>query len=147
LQGLDQSSFQVEIGGVEVFFKYLILLLLFVASPDARQIAIVHFESPEYPRLAWQARIHGDVNVTAHIASDGKVSSASASSGHQLLQEAALENIKKWVFAANREFDLEIVYQFKLEKPESGSQHATKVVIDLPSHRVMVICNLPQLNT
>ena len=130
-----------------MFFKYLTLLLLFAAFPKTIQPSLLHFESPEYPRLAWQARIEGDVTVTAHIAIDGKVSSASASSGHELLQKEALQNIKKWVFVADHESDLEIIYQFKLEKPESRSQHVTKVVIDLLTHRVIVSCNLPQLNT
>jgi TonB family protein len=130
-----------------MFYKYLVPLLLLMAVPDANQLSLLHFESVEYPHLAWQARIEGDVKVAAHVALDGKVSSVSASSGHQLLQQAALENIKKWIFVTNHESDLEIIYQFKLEKPESSSQHATKVVIDLPTHRVIVICNLPQLNT
>jgi TonB family protein len=129
-----------------MLYKYLLLLLL-VVTPGANQLSLLHFESVEYPRLAWQARIEGDVKVTAHVALDGKVSSVSASSGHLLLQQAALENLKKWSFVTNHEFDLELFYQFKLEKPESSSQHATKTVIDLPEHRVVITCNLPQLNT
>ncbi len=127
--------------------KYLLPLLLLMAVPGANQLSLLHSESVEYPRLAWQARIEGDVKVVAHVALDGKVSSLSASSGHQLLQKAALENLKQWIFVTDHEFNLEIIYQFKLEKPESSSQHATKTVIDLPAHRVIVICNLPQLNT
>jgi TonB family protein len=127
--------------------KYLLPLLLLMAVPGANQLSLLHSESLEYPRLAWQARIEGDVKVAAHVALDGKVSSLSASSGHQLLQKAALENLKQWIFVTDHEFDLEIIYQFKLEKPEGSSQHATKTVIDLPAHRVIVICNLPQLNT
>ncbi|SRR5579883_420925 len=130
-----------------MLYKYLLPLLLLMAIPGANQASLVHFESVEYPRLAWQARIEGDVKVAARVALDGKVSSVSASSGHQLLQQAALENLKKWIFVTNHEFDLEIIFQFKLEKPESSSQRATKTVVDLRAHRVIVICNLPQLNT
>ena len=130
-----------------MLYKYLVPLLLLMVVPGANQLSLFHFESVEYPRLAWQARIEGDVKITAHVALDGKVSSVFASSGHQLLRQAAVENIKKWGFATNHEFDVEIIYQFKLEKPESSSQHATKVVIDLSTHRVIVICNLPRLNT
>lgn len=130
-----------------MLYRYLLPLLLLMTVSGGNQLSLLHFESVEYPRLAWQARIEGDVKVAAHVALDGKVSSVSASSGHQLLQQAALESLKKWIFVTNREFDLEIIYQFKLEKPESSSQHATKTVIDLPAHRVIVICNLPQLNT
>ena len=91
-----------------MFFKYLTLLLLFGAIPETIQPSVLHFESPEYPRLAWQARIEGDVKVTAHIASDGRVSSASASSGHELLQKEALQNIKKWVFVADHESSITV---------------------------------------
>lgn len=130
-----------------MFLKYLTLLLLFGAVSETIQPSVLHFESPEYPRLAWQARIEGEVKVTAHISPDGKVSSASVSSGHELLQREALQNIKKWVFVANHESDLEIIYQFKLEKPESASQNATKVIVDLLLHRVTITCNFPQLDT
>jgi TonB family protein len=127
-------------------FAWLILLLL-TAIPDATQPSLVHLETVEYPRLAWQARIVGEVNVEVHIAADGSVSSASASSGHELLQRAACENVKKWIFLPGREFNLEIIYDFRLEKPESTSQRATKMVLDLRARRVIVICNLPALNT
>lgn len=130
-----------------MFHKCLLPLLLLMAVPGANQPSLLHSESVEYPRLAWQARIEGEVKVAAHVALDGKVSSVTASSGHQLLRQAAIENLKQWIFVRNHESDLEIIYQFKLVKPESSSQHATKTVIDLPAHRVIVICNLPQLNT
>ncbi len=103
-----------------MLYKYLVTLLLLMVVPGANQLSLIH-ESVEYPRLAWQARIEGDVKVAAHVALDGTVSSVSASSGHQLLRRAALENIKKCIFVTNHEFDLEIIYQFKLEKPESSS--------------------------
>lgn len=130
-----------------MLYKCLAFLLFLMSVPETNQLSVLHLESLEYPRLAWQARIEGNVKVAAHIGLDGKVSSASASSGHQLLQKAALENIKKWIFVANHGSDVEIIYQFELEKPESSSQHATKVVIDLPTRRVIVICSLPQLET
>jgi TonB family protein len=111
------------------------------------QLSLVHFESIEYPRLAWQARIDGEVKIEIHVASDGSVSSASATSGHQLLQKAASDNVKKWVFLSNHESNLEIIYDFKLERPESSSQHATKAIVDLHTRRVVVICNLPAFST
>ena len=130
-----------------MLYECLALLLLLMPVAGSNQLAVLHLESVEYPLLAWQARIQGDVRVTMHVDSDGKVLSAIASSGDKLLQQAAIDNLKTWIFVTNREFDLEISYQFRLEKPESSSQHATRMVIDLPAHRVMVICNLPKSNS
>jgi len=74
------------------------------------------------------------------------VSSASASSGHRLLQEAAQENIKKWAFDSGREYDVEILYQFKLEKPDVNFPPKVRITFDLPN-RVVIVANFPKLNT
>jgi protein TonB len=54
---------------------------------------------PVYPALARQARISGDVRLSALIGTDGHVQRIVVVSGHPLLIPAALEAVKQWVYA------------------------------------------------
>ena|ERR1700678_850177 len=53
---------------------------------------------PNYPPLARQARISGDVTVSIHVRPDGTVASAEALSGHLMLRPAAVDNAMKQGF-------------------------------------------------
>jgi len=52
-----------------------------------------------YPPLARQARISGTVRIEAVIGTDGRVKSARAISGPQLLQKAAVDSVRQWVYS------------------------------------------------
>jgi protein TonB len=54
---------------------------------------------PVYPALARQARISGDVRLSALIGTDGHVQRIVVVSVHPLLIPAALEAVKQWVYA------------------------------------------------
>jgi periplasmic protein TonB len=51
---------------------------------------------PEYPPLARQARIEGDVVLHAIISKDGRVEQLSVISGQVLLVQAALDAVRQW---------------------------------------------------
>ena len=51
---------------------------------------------PRYPSDAKQARIEGDVLLTAIIAKDGSVQQLDLKSGHPLLAQAAIEAVRQW---------------------------------------------------
>lgn len=53
---------------------------------------------PKYPLLAKMAGISGPVKVHVVIAKDGTVKTATAVSGHKLLQKAACDAIAQWIF-------------------------------------------------
>jgi TonB family protein len=53
---------------------------------------------PKYPEDAKQARIEGDVLLTAIIAKDGSVQQLDVKSGHPLLASAAIEAVMQWKY-------------------------------------------------
>ena len=53
---------------------------------------------PKYPEDAKQARIEGDVLLTAIIARDGSVQQLDVKSGHPLLASAAVEAVMQWKY-------------------------------------------------
>jgi len=128
--------------------RILIFVFFLYASFQETSIkpCVVHTESLQYPRIAWQARIDGIVKVKIHISAEGKVLSASATSGHRVLQDAAENNVKRWEFARGHEQDIDVVYEFRLEEPEVNFKQETRTTFDLP-YRVLVVTNLCAPNT
>jgi protein TonB len=54
---------------------------------------------PVYPAIAKQLRLEGEVEVEAHITTDGSVESVRPVTGNVLLSEAAVAAAKNWKFA------------------------------------------------
>jgi|GEM_PF-4621721 len=88
--------------------RIIIVLVLAVAAfgqgaftrvpPDEAAKHIISKPSPAYPPLAEQARIQGDVILEVTINESGAVSGIRLVSGHPMLVQAALENVKRWKF-------------------------------------------------
>jgi TonB family protein len=68
-----------------------------ISEPDARQ-HLVQKSDPVYPPIAAAARVQGDVVLTLVIDSKGSVASEKVFSGPAMLQQAALDAVKKWQF-------------------------------------------------
>jgi periplasmic protein TonB len=54
--------------------------------------------APEYPDLARQARVTGIVILEAVIGPDGKVGTVSVLRGVPMLEEAAVNAVRQWVY-------------------------------------------------
>lgn len=54
---------------------------------------------PEYPPLARQARIQGTVRLRITVNPEGRVAATQSVAGHPLLVPAAVEAVRKWVYA------------------------------------------------
>jgi protein TonB len=88
---------------------------------------------PKYPTDAKEARIEGDVLLTAIIAKDGSVMQLDVKSGHPLLAAAALEAVRQWKYQPTLlngqpvEVVTSIHFNFTLDKPAGvivgGSPH------------------------
>lgn len=57
---------------------------------------LLNYVKPVYPPLARQARIQGQVRISAVLARDGSVTSMQLVSGHPLLVQAALDAVRLW---------------------------------------------------
>jgi periplasmic protein TonB len=53
---------------------------------------------PEYPALARQTRVQGDVKIDAILDEQGNVINMKVVSGHPLLHQAAVDALKKWKY-------------------------------------------------
>ena len=89
---------------------------LYVPNKAAKQIQIRDV-APEYPAAALSARISGVVRVRATIDIDGHVSDAIAIDGPLLLQEPAINAVKKYQFKPATEFGMkcELITVFPVE--------------------------------
>jgi protein TonB len=65
-------------------------------STGVQAAKLIHQVHPVYPALAKQARIQGTVRLTAVIATDGRIQSLHAESGHPLLIPAAVDAVRQW---------------------------------------------------
>lgn len=59
---------------------------------------LIHQVNPVYPHLAQQARAQGVVVLGAVISKEGTVESLRVISGHPLLNQAALDAVKQWLY-------------------------------------------------
>jgi len=117
------------------------------ANPDAAkgQVTITELFPPAYPPLARQTRISGDVQLELKIQRDGSLDSVEVTSGHPLLQQAAIDSAKRSQFNCIRCSEsltsYRLVYTFHfvdadhccsttqadLQKPSQTENHITVV--------------------
>jgi len=71
--------------------------LLRVSESDARK-AIVKKVEPEYPAMARQIRLSGQVQVDVVIGESGAVEKVSVLKGNVLLSNSAVSALRKWKF-------------------------------------------------
>lgn len=65
-------------------------------SQGVAQGLLIHQVKPNYPPLARQARIQGQVVLQATIAKDGTIQNLHMVSGHPMLAPAAIDAVKQW---------------------------------------------------
>lgn len=67
-------------------------------STDEAMAALVEKVNPEYPPLAKQLKLAGQVEVQATIEEDGAVGDVTTVSGNPVLAKAVVDAVKKWKF-------------------------------------------------
>ncbi len=65
-------------------------------SSDLQQAKLISSQMPVYPVLAKRGRVEGTVRLTATIDKEGRVDKLETVSGHPILEQAALEAVRKW---------------------------------------------------
>ena len=105
---------------------------LFRGRPD---LHLTHAEPVLYPPLARQTRISGTVVAKVSVANEGRVDKVEIVSGHPLLQQTVVDNLKKWTFSPQpgepRTFELRC--EFGLLEAASPSPRQGFIVME-PLH-------------
>jgi TonB family protein len=70
---------------------------------------------PQYPALARQARVSGDIYLTITVGPDGHITHIQVIMGHPLLIPAALEAVKQWVYSPSNAGTFNIMVPFRLD--------------------------------
>jgi hypothetical protein len=102
---------------------------------------IVHFQTPNYPEIAWQSQVEGKVSLKVLVYKDGRFDFTGAAVGNPLLVAAAKENLCSWNFASNDSADplpLTVEFEYRIDKVRTSAQLTTQVTYDLPN-RVTVV--------
>ena len=67
-------------------------------TSQLRPAELISRKAPEYPAIAMQTHASGEVRVHAVIGADGKIKSVQAVSGPAVLQHAATDAVRQWVY-------------------------------------------------
>jgi len=67
-------------------------------SSEVMEANLLKRVEPEYPRMAWNARIQGVVRLQAVVSKTGVITKLHAISGHPILIQAALDAVKQWEY-------------------------------------------------
>jgi TonB family protein len=118
-----------------------------LASRNAGQSAlspkVVAAAAPFYPPIAMAARASSDVVVEVKIGTDGNVSSASARSGHPLLQHAATLAARRWRFEPAADGSgvrtASLTFTFRLNEEKKPPAEITPVF--MPPYKVEIIAD------
>ena len=106
-----------------------------------KDATVISFEDMPYPLLACVSSLQGVVVVRASLDQDGKVLSAKAISGPDLLAKDALANIRKWHFDPNGNKTAIVVYEFRLIEGECGGTRGQLFVFRQPNQALVVGCD------
>lgn len=69
-----------------------------LVSPAVARTYLESSPSPVYPPAARAARIQGTVTMAARISPEGKVTTLTATKGHPLLSQAAVQAVRNWQY-------------------------------------------------
>jgi len=97
-------------------------------AQGADGVCVKHISVPTYPPLARAAGVQGTVQVDVSTGSDGKVRSAKASGGRELINKAAEENMREWIFCSSAQGNYSTKYVYLIEE----QNEPTRVSFDLP---------------
>ena len=115
------------------------LFVFRIAMAAQSEPALLAVNMPTYPPLARQARIAGVVKLTFVLSGDaGEPTNVEVISGHPMLKDAAIENVRTWKFKNSyAEGKYETTFDYRLVS--SGPQKVTFESF----HRVEVATCLP----
>jgi TonB family protein len=134
--------------------RVLIILFLFVSASSFAADPEPYLKSapmPFYPGLARSARIEGKVSLNLTVDEQGNTSEVEATSGHIMLRQAAIDNVKNWKFGWPQpcmcRVHREVVFLYKLSGKQETSESPTTTVKWFGKTRVEIEADVPPINT
>jgi TonB family protein len=119
-----------------------------IAAPAQDRWVVQKLIAGDYPLLAQQARIQGSVELACTVGSEGLIVQCTATSGHALLQEAAIQSVKKWLFRRQNGSDADgsqvlLHYEFALlESKPVRTRPKVEFSFEFPN-RVRIVSEVP----
>lgn len=107
-------------------------------------VTVTSFVEMAYPSLARMGRVEGDVVVRVKLDESGKVVSADAVSGYELLIKDAIINARKWRFRPNGRKTTVIVYEFRFAEGTCGASRSQLFGFRQPNIASIIACT-PQM--
>ena len=142
-RSIFRQSLKNTVARISLISVLLILLLGALGRSQNVQegLEVRYFVSPEYPRLARQAMMSGDVVLTVTVDASGKPTDVSVKGPYALLEEGAKATVSKWRFNAvtphfTRKRHVFIHYSFSGNARDCDP--STIVAADLESLRIIV---------
>jgi len=112
------------------------------AQEPVKDVGITSLVMPEYPVVARQARIAGEVRLTITLEPSGKVVGVKSATGPDILVKSAKSNVIRWSYTPlAKSTDMEVVYSYRLDKPEVETNTPPVVELESPFH-VVISANL-----
>jgi TonB family protein len=96
-----------------------------IDEAEARTHLMAHSE-PVYPPIAKAARVQGKVEIAVTIGANGQITSENVVSGPAMLQQAALDAVRKWTFTpfllngVAVPVNAKLAIPFQIDKPGEG---------------------------
>jgi hypothetical protein len=130
--------------------KFTVMLLFLVSLisangrvPSDSTLGIRRLVAPDYPTVARQAQVVGDVHLLARVKDDGRVESSEVLSGPPVLASHAQKNVLTWQFTKQPDFQkVEIIYRYRLQEPKVHGQVVPSVELESPTE-IVIASNLP----
>jgi TonB family protein len=108
-----------------------------------KDVHLADFEDLSYPGAARVAHVQGIVVVRVTLDDHGRVASARAISGNEVLIPDSLDNVKTWRFQPNTEKAAVVVYNFRMVNADSKSG-CSHFMLEAPNFASVTAC-VPKL--
>jgi TonB family protein len=115
-------------------FLIFLVTAISIAAVAQTEPSLLSANIPKYPPLACQARIEGVVRLTFALPAKGlQPTKVEVVSGHPMLKDATVENVKTWRFEQNPyavERNYETTFKYRLSGAEVAGERKVSVTFE-----------------
>jgi TonB family protein len=124
---------------------WILLCYPLAGQAPAVKLGLRSFVAPQYPAVARQARIEGEVRLSVSLDKEGRVAYVDSAEGPEILVAEARSNVVSWSYTSSDHLGkVEITYVFALKKPEKQAPPIPRIELVSPT-RIVITSNLPRM--